>query len=101
LRKSTGFVATMTRSAPVGPIIYLAAFSAPMIALTIAGSAPRQMKTLVPATSISIKCGRVGEGGTGGSDKLQRAASVSTTTGTKPSASAPSGALRRASRRHV
>ena len=42
---------------------HLTAFSAPIIALTIAGSAPRQMKTLVPATSSSIKCECVGEGG--------------------------------------
>ena len=71
-----------------------------MIALTIAGSAPRQMNTLVPATSSSIECGRVEEAGRRFRD-TPPAAAASTTTGTKPSASAPSCALRRASRRHV
>ena len=73
-----------------------------MIALTIAGSAPRQINTLVPATSSSIECGRVGAGGPGGFGSLTHAAAaVSTTTGTKPSEYAPSRAWRRASRRHV
>jgi hypothetical protein len=34
-----------------------------MMALTIVGSAPRQMKTLVPSTSSSIECGRGGASG--------------------------------------
>jgi hypothetical protein len=39
---------------------HLAACNAPMIAVTIAGSASRQIKTLVPTTSNSIECGRAG-----------------------------------------
>jgi hypothetical protein len=61
------------------------AFSAPMIALTIAGSAPRQMKTLVPATSSSIECGRAVSGLRASPDELLGVAAGSTTTATKAS----------------
>ena len=73
------------------------------MALTMPGSAPGQMKTLVPSTSSSIECGGIGGGGLGGgAGPLPAAALASTTTGTKPSAKLKSSsALRRASRRHV
>src|SRR3954453_15937628 len=79
---------------------HFAAFSAPMMAFTIPGSAPGQMKTLDPSTSNSIACGRA-TGGWLASREEPPLAAASTTTGTKPSASPPRSALRRASRRQV